>query len=133
MATTPSVGMLMFRPLFTAAFLVAGVAACGDAGCSNEVVARVPAPDRSRDAVVFDRACGATTGYSRQVSIVDSGAAPRGRGNVFIARFQVPVTATWTGPRALEVRYRADAQPLHRSDAWGVRVQFRAQEPLTTK
>jgi len=41
--------------------------------CGNEVKARVSSPDGSREAVVFQRDCGATTGFSTQVSVLNRG------------------------------------------------------------
>jgi hypothetical protein len=60
------------------------VAACDDA-CSNEVITRLASPDGKREAVMFQRDCGATSGYSTQISILDVGQAPAGGGNTFRA------------------------------------------------
>ncbi|SMF67222.1 hypothetical protein SAMN02745866_04297 [Alteromonadaceae bacterium Bs31] len=40
--------------------------------CRNEVYSQVVSPDGKRKAVVFQRDCGATTGFSTQISIIDS-------------------------------------------------------------
>ena len=54
--------------------------------CGNDEVVRVPSPDAKFEAVVFQRDCGATTGFSTQVSVVTKGASlPNEAGNVFIA------------------------------------------------
>src|SRR5262245_58728358 len=46
-------------------------ASCGKFdSCGNDVLARVPSPTGSRQAIVFERDCGATTGFSTQISIV---------------------------------------------------------------
>ncbi len=58
--------------------------ACDDA-CSNEIITRLASPNGEREAVMFQRACGATTGYSTQISIVETGQAPAGEGNAFRA------------------------------------------------
>ncbi|MBA4353844.1 MAG: hypothetical protein C0409_04060 [Novosphingobium sp.] len=60
------------------------VAACDDA-CSNEVITRLASPDGKREAVMFQRDCGATSGYSTQISILDVGHALAGGGNTFRA------------------------------------------------
>jgi hypothetical protein len=58
--------------------------ACDDA-CTNEVITRLASPDGKREAVMFRRDCGATSGYSTQISIVNIGRAPEGAGNTFRA------------------------------------------------
>ncbi|MGB3797371.1 MAG: hypothetical protein WA957_13850 [Alteraurantiacibacter sp.] len=60
------------------------VAACDD-DCIDEVVTRLTSPDGKREAVMFQRDCGATNGYSTQVSIFEVGQAPSGGGNTFRA------------------------------------------------
>lgn len=60
------------------------VGACDDA-CTNEVITRIVSPDGKHEAVMFQRDCGATSGYSTQISIVGAGEAPDGGGNTFRA------------------------------------------------
>jgi hypothetical protein len=69
--------------LVAASFLYCG---CGvDDLCGNKVLARVTAPAGQHVAVVFERDCGATTGFSTQVSILDTGATFRERPSFFHA------------------------------------------------
>ena len=42
----------------------------GKAMCGNEIFQEASSPDNSYKAVVFQRDCGATTGFSTQVSIL---------------------------------------------------------------
>jgi hypothetical protein len=49
-----------------------GLGACSDI-CSNTEVARSTSPDGRFDAVLFQRDCGATTGFSSQISLVAAG------------------------------------------------------------
>lgn len=72
--------------------LLAGVgavlfAAGREAGlCDNTPLAEVPSPSGAHKAVVFQRDCGATTGFSTQVSVLPAGEKPRDdAGNVFVA------------------------------------------------
>jgi hypothetical protein len=44
-----------------------------DGLCGNEVFHETISPNQERRAIIFQRDCGATTGFSTQVSIVDSG------------------------------------------------------------
>ncbi len=53
-------------------------------GCENTVVKSVRSADGTLDAVLFERGCGANSGFSTQVSIVVAGERPDGAGNVFI-------------------------------------------------
>ena len=41
--------------------------------CGNDVVARIPSPSGSQQVIVFERNCGATTGFSTQVSVLPRG------------------------------------------------------------
>lgn len=61
-------------------------ASCRGDVCGNEIVAEFPSPDGERRVVVFERDCGATTGFSTQASLlpVDE-ALPNDGGNVFAA------------------------------------------------
>ena len=84
-AGVPRHGYLVsvIRTLFLAVLSLAP-GACDDA-CTNEVIIRLASPDSKREAVMFQRDCGATSGYSTQISIVEVGQAPVGGGNTFRA------------------------------------------------
>lgn len=85
-------GLLMTAQLLTA---------CGDV-CENTLVKSVASPDGQRRAVLFERNCGATTGFSTHISILDGDDRPSGSGNVFIANADndVAASALWGGPWA---------------------------------
>lgn len=54
--------------------------------CDNTPLAEVPSPSGTRKAVIFQRDCGATTGFSTQVSVLAAGEKLRDDGgNVFVA------------------------------------------------
>jgi hypothetical protein len=75
--------------------------------CGNEVVAEYVSPDRAKKIVVFQRDCGATTGFSTQASLVNaSEKAPTEGGNLFVADTDhgAAPAAAWGGP-ALAVRW----------------------------
>jgi hypothetical protein len=66
--------------------------------CGNEIVSRVASPTGDHDVIVFERACGATTGWSTHVSIVR-------RGSTFL---EEPTAMRATQPgNALVIRARA--------------------------
>lgn len=59
-------------------------------------------PDGQREAVMFQRDCGATTGYSTQISVLDHGETQVGGGNAFRAddNHGVAAVGEWQGPWA---------------------------------
>ena len=81
--------------------LVLLLAGCSQAEpCVNTEVVRMTAPDGRHDAVLFERSCGATTGFSSQVSIVGRGKKAEGSGNVVVlddGQGAAPAAA-WGGP-----------------------------------
>jgi hypothetical protein len=106
--------------LLAAAALCSGAAGC-DAGCANRVVSEAASPDGRRHAVVFSRGCGATTGFSTQVSVLPARRGPSGAGNVFVAdgghgrALEGPaVRVRWLDRRTLEVHYDGRARIFKR-------------------
>ena len=75
--------------------------------CGNYVAQETLSPDSEHRAVVFQRDCGAATGFSTQISIVDaSDDLPNEAGNVFIAPGHPDTTATtlhWKDAKTLVV------------------------------
>lgn len=90
--------MLRLTVLTCVSMLMAG---CSEM-CSNTVVARSLSPDGDHVAVVFQRDCGATTGFSTQISILDAGERLSGGGNTFRADDDHGAAAVggWGGPLA---------------------------------
>jgi hypothetical protein len=55
-------------------------------GCKNQLLSEIPSPDQNYRAIVFQRDCGATTGFSTQVSVLKIGVTlPNESGNLFVA------------------------------------------------
>lgn len=79
--------------------------------CANEMLADVPSPSGQRHAVVFLRDCGATDGFSTQVSVLRRGERLRNTsGNAFTADTGHPsapsaVTVTWESENVLQLTY----------------------------
>ena len=71
----------MRAAILTALILCSG---CSDL-CQNTVASRSLSPDGNHVAVLFQRDCGATTGFSTQISILDANGKPSGGGNAFVA------------------------------------------------
>jgi hypothetical protein len=79
------------------------VSACSDM-CSNEIMQTVMSPSGSSRAVVFSRDCGATTGFSTQVSILPDGRElPNDGGNVLVLGDIVPLNLAWKSNSSLQV------------------------------
>jgi len=74
---------IMIRTLLVVIVSLA-LGACSDT-CSNEVVSRLASPGGEREAVMFQRDCGATSGFSTQVSILEQADQLSGGGNTFRA------------------------------------------------
>ena len=112
-----------------------GLAGCADL-CGNQIVSRVNSPDGKLSAVLFQRDCGATTGFSTQISIVPVGQALSGAGNVFQADDDhgSATAADWGGPWAdlhwissdqLRVRYDGKSRVFEtNAHVSGVDVRF---------
>ena len=114
------------RTCWSIAPITSLLAVFGCAGlCANTVTNRVTSPDAKRDAVLYTRDCGATTGYTTQLSLVRAGVALSNEaGNVFIAPDSTELRVEWIGPDTLLVRY-ATANPNLRADhVDGVAVHY---------
>jgi hypothetical protein len=74
------------RPLIGSLALCLIVMFAGCGLCNNEIVSEIKSPSGKYKIVVFERDCGATTGFSTQVSLLRSfEGEPWGGGNVFIS------------------------------------------------
>ena len=116
--------------------VVLALAGCSDL-CANRVVRSVISPDGRHAAVLFERNCGATTGFSTQLSILRPGEAPTDGGNVFIATAGTSRPAAWGGPEVevrwlgpdrLEVGYPGGAEIFKRAaERDGVRLVYQVR------
>ncbi|MEO5622054.1 MAG: hypothetical protein ABIO74_03365 [Dokdonella sp.] len=88
--------------LLVAIAMLAAVTGC-DFGCGDEVVSRTSSLSQAVSAVVFNRNCGATTGFNTQVSIVRAGTAPSGAGNTLILDGTVPLKFLWVSDSKLQI------------------------------
>lgn len=108
--------------------------------CNNHIVRKIRSPDGRHDAVMFQRSCGATTGFTTQVSVVAHGAAPSGGSNLFVADNDHGKTADtpwhgpwadvrWRGPDRLRIVYDANARVFGKAGAEdGVQVEYAVAE-----
>jgi hypothetical protein len=105
-------------------------------GCGNDMLATIPSPSGGRKLVIFQRDCGATTGFSTQASLLPAHDRLRGSGNVFIAdtdHGKAPsgpgggpqLTARWIAEDTLELRYHPQARVfLADSVHQGISIQY---------
>jgi hypothetical protein len=109
-------------------------------GCGNDVIGVATSPDGAHDAVLFQRHCGATTGFSTQISVLPPGEKPSAAGTAFIAdgHHGKAAATPWGGPGAelswlapghLLVRYDQNSRVFKREDAAGVRITYQAMSP----
>jgi hypothetical protein len=118
--------------LFLLACLAGG---CSD-GCQNSAISTADAPTGELQSVLFRRDCGATMGFSSQVSVTHKGEAPSGAGNAFVADtdHDAASAASWGGPwvelrwlspHSLLIRYDAKARVFSRNESVsGVTVSY---------
>ena len=86
-------------------YIVLSIFMMGLAGCcDNEVDQVVLSPSGARMAVMFNRNCGATTGFNTQISIVPrANSSPDGVGNALILSDHMPLQMRWVSDSELRV------------------------------
>lgn len=119
--------------IFAAGALV--LSGCSN-GCANSLISHIDAPDGLHNAVMFQRDCGATTGFSTQISVVETGVEPTGSGNSFRAddNHGAAAAGEWGGPWAemrwlapdhLLIRYAAKSRLFEQDDeVSGVKISY---------
>lgn len=110
-------------------------AGCSDA-CENTTASRLISPDGTHAATLFQRDCGATTGYSTQISVLDNGEAPADSGNAFradddhgaaaVGEWQGPwADMRWLAPDRLLIRYAAKSRVFQQAkEVDGVKITY---------
>jgi len=75
--------------------------------CENTEIIRTPSPDKKLYAVLFERSCGATTGFSTQISLINSNKSIENNevGNIYIANgYPDNYSFNWLSPYVLNIR-----------------------------
>ncbi|TQK11989.1 hypothetical protein FBX97_1941 [Herbaspirillum sp. SJZ107] len=95
--------------------------------CENETSQTVISPSGKLKAVVFNRSCGATTGFSTQVSVIPaSESLPDEGGNTLVLGGTVPLTVAWRSDASLNLSGLGAASVFNRSSSVaGVSVSYR--------
>ena len=91
--------------------------------CGNQVHNEYFSPDGSLKVIVFERDCGATTGFSTQISVTKSDdLLPNESGNVFIIAGH-PLTAapevSWKNNSTLVILHRLNDLVFKAERSWG--------------
>lgn len=92
--------------------------------CGNEVIQAVPSPSGDKVAYLFNRDCGATTGVSFQLTIMDKGdELPNKSGNTFVSDGEF--TIGWVNEKNLRINYK-EASKTHEKDTRvnGIKVEY---------
>ena len=88
--------------------------------CGNEIFQEVYSPDNKYKAVVFQRDCGATTGFSTHISILRASAKLTDEaGNIFIMDGHpgwANIKINWETNRLVSISYSEDYKVLIKND-----------------
>ncbi len=91
--------------------------------CGNEVYSQVLSPDGEHKAVVFQRDCGATTGFSTQISIVGSSDELKNEsGNIYVIDGHpkdVSPDPTWSSSTELKIERSLSGSEYKAESKWG--------------
>jgi hypothetical protein len=105
--------------------LVQSLAGCNM--CGNTIGYEEKSPGGKLKAVVFERDCGATTGFTTEVSIIPGNVTLQNQsGNLFIAKGDLAIRLDWKSDGELVLTYPQGAQPILKRDTEkGVSVRYR--------
>lgn len=117
--------VIVLSSLFVAIpLIIAGlfIYAAGDI-CGNEVYSEALSPDKKYKVVVFQRDCGATTGFSTQISIIDSTDDLKNEsGNIYIIDGHpedASLETNWLSNHELRIMRRLNGSEYKAELEWG--------------
>lgn len=94
-----------------------------DEMCANTISKIYFSPNKSLKAVIFQRDCGATTGFSTQISILDSKEELiNGNGNIFIINGHpdsVQAIVTWKNNKEMNIHFNSNELPFKAKEEFG--------------
>ena len=89
-----------------------------DTSCENIVNERVISTDKSFQAVLFSRNCGATTGFNSQVSVLPvTDSDVRDSGNVLVLNEPSPLRMRWRSERELVITGAGNSAAVMKKNA----------------
>jgi hypothetical protein len=135
--------LALVRPMLFVLALTAA-SACDWSSCTNDLESQLVAPDGSHHAVVFQRSCGATTGFSTQVSVLNGAGPTRSAnlpakvGNAFIAdratgasSAKPDIELVWQNSQRLLIRHHPSARVFTEpTTVNGVQVAYESSDVL---
>lgn len=93
-------------------------------GCANEIYSEVESPGNKYKAVAFLRDCGATTGFSTQISILNlSDVLKNSSGDVYITNGRpenVAPDMMWIDDRELVIKTELTGNEFKFEETWGL-------------
>jgi hypothetical protein len=105
------VGTTAGAVVVVAALAAAVIWYAASSSCANSPIAEYLAPSGGIKAVVFERDCGATTGFSTQVSLLSIGRSlPNESGNIFVADHAGGIRVSWRSDAQLRIEHHANAR-----------------------
>ena len=111
--------------------------------CGNKIIKEIASPDKDYSAIMFVRDCGATTGYSTQVSIVEYGDKLENTiGNILVmsdkpsgAIFEnggAMVEIAWNANNELNISYDKACEVFkNKSHLDGIKINYTPLDTLT--
>lgn len=115
----------MFRRIAMLASFSLLLCGCFADMCGNDMRQTVPSPSGRLNAVVFSRDCGATTGFSTQVSIIPAGSAlPNEAGNTFVISGTADLAIQWQTDSALSIQGAGGTVFKQEAQVNGVAVRY---------
>ncbi|MEC2074529.1 hypothetical protein [Metabacillus fastidiosus] len=83
--------------------------------CGNDIKQKISSPNGENVAYIFERSCGATTGFSSQLSIIDSDENfPNKSGNAF--RFDGKFSVEWLNENTLRIIYDKSSEKPYKME-----------------
>ncbi len=108
--------------------LIAGAIYFANDLCGNEIEQISESPNRKLKVVIFRRDCGATTGFSRQVSLIPIDKNPGNEAGNIVAFSGLPgLKAVWLDDSNLEIQSTHIAPKHAPSEINGVQVRIVAK------
>jgi len=95
-----------------------------DETCGNQVFSEIVSPGKKYKAMIFQRDCGATTGFSTQISILEAGdSLGNSSGNIYIvdgAPAEVAPEVKWLSDQNLTIRTENTGSEFKAEKKWGM-------------
>ena len=99
--------------------------------CENTVIESQPSPDGIWKVVLFERSCGATTGFSSQVSLLQAQQdLPSNGGNIYVAEgYPEGFTLTWNSIESVTIRGPQNKHYLKAPELNGITFHYELLTP----